>query len=110
MCARKLSFTGLVFFPDGTRIYLLDVNGDVKVFGVGEDHKVAALSSILLPPANIGERKEDIPTGLAVSSDGKRLYVALNVANRLVEMDTVTGKLLRSWKVGNAPYGVELTR
>jgi YVTN family beta-propeller protein len=104
----KLSFTGLIFSPDGTRIYLSNVNGDVKVFGVATDHKVAPLFSIPLPPANIADRKEDIPTGLVLSPDGKRLYVALNVGNSLVEIDADTGKRLRSWKVGNAPFGVAL--
>ncbi|HXA44079.1 MAG TPA: hypothetical protein VNZ25_01130, partial [Candidatus Angelobacter sp.] len=41
----KLSYTGLVFSPDGSRIYLANVNGDIKVFGVGADHQVSALSS-----------------------------------------------------------------
>ena len=48
----QLSFTGLVFSPDGSRIYLSNVNGDIKVFGVGADHKVSPLFSIPLPPAN----------------------------------------------------------
>ena len=49
---RKLSFTGLVFSPDGSRIYLANVNGDIKVFGVGKDRKISPLFSIPLPPAN----------------------------------------------------------
>jgi YVTN family beta-propeller protein len=104
----KLSFTGLVFSPDGTRIYLCNVNGDIKVFRVAQDKKVSPLFSIPLPFANMPGRKEDIPTGIAVSSDGKQIYVALNVANRLVEIDTATGKVLRTWDVGVAPYGVAL--
>src|SRR5215467_151613 len=30
----QLSFTGLIFSPDGRRIYLANVDGSVKVFGV----------------------------------------------------------------------------
>src|SRR6185503_7381398 len=30
----QLSFTGLVFSPDGSRLYLSNVNGDIKVFAV----------------------------------------------------------------------------
>src|SRR5262249_17144106 len=37
--AAQMSFTGLVFSPDGSRIYLANVNGDIKVFGVGPDHR-----------------------------------------------------------------------
>ena len=35
----QLSFTGLAFSPDGSRIYMSNVNGDIKVFGVGKDHE-----------------------------------------------------------------------
>lgn len=104
----KLSFTGLVFSPDGSRIYLSNVNGDIKVFSVGADHTVSPQFSIPLPPANAGDRTNDIPAGLAVSPDGAKLYVALNVANRLAELDATTGKVLRTWDVGVAPYDVVL--
>jgi YVTN family beta-propeller protein len=104
----QLSFTGLAFAPDGTRIYLANVDGSVKVFGVGKDGKVAGLFTMRLPSANATRRRADIPAGLAVSRDGKRLYVALNLSNRLAELDTATGKVLRLWDVGVAPYDVVL--
>jgi YVTN family beta-propeller protein len=104
----QLSFTGLKFSPDGSHIYLANVNGDIKVFGVGKDHKISALFSILLPPANAPGRKEEIPAGIAVSRDGKKIYVALNLSNRLAEIDAVTGKILRLWDVGVAPFDVVL--
>ena len=34
--------------------------------------------------------------------------MALNLSNRLVELDAATGKVLGLWKVGVAPYGVVL--
>jgi len=104
----KMSFTGLAFSPGGDRIYLSNVNGDIKVFSLGKDRNVSPLFSIPLPPANMPDRENEIPTGIAVSHDGKRLYVALNVANRLAELDAATGKLLRTWDVGVAPFDVVL--
>ncbi len=104
----QLSFTGLAFSPDGTRIYLDNVNGSIKVFGVSKEGNVEGLFSIPLPEANAPRRKEEIPAGLAVSKDGKRLYVALNLSNRLAELDTETGKVLRFWDVGVEPYDVVL--
>lgn len=104
----QLSFTGLAFSPDGTRIYLANVYGDVKVFGVEPDGKVSPLFSIPLPPANAPMRAAEIPAGLAVSRDGKRLYVALNLSNRFAELEAASGRLLRVWDVGVAPYGVVL--
>jgi YVTN family beta-propeller protein len=104
----QLSYTGLLFSPDGSRIYLSDVNGDIKVFQVNPDGRVEGLFSIALPTANAPRRRADIPAGLAISRDGRRLYVALNLSNRLAEIDTATGTMLRSWAVGVAPYGVAL--
>ncbi len=102
----QLSFNGLTFSPDGSRIYLSNVNGDIKVFDVAEDKFVSPLFSIALPPANAPGRKGEIPTGIAVSPDGKKLYVALNLSNRLAELDAATGKVLRLWDVGVAPFDV----
>jgi len=104
----KLSFTGLVFSPDGSRIYLANVNGDIKVFGVDRDHKVTPLFSIPLPPANAPGRTAEIPAGIAVSPDGKTLYVAGNLSNRLIGLDAATGTVLRTWDVGVAPFDVVL--
>ena len=104
----QLSFTGLAFSPDGSRLYLANVNGSIKVFTVGRDGKVVGLFSISLPAAHAPGRKEEIPSGLAVSADGKRLYVCGNLSNRLLELDASDGRLLRTWDIGVAPFGVVL--
>jgi YVTN family beta-propeller protein len=104
----QISFTGLVFSPDGSRLYLANVNGDIKVFGVQTDYSIVPLFSIPLPPANRPGHTNEIPAGLAVSPDGKRLYVALNLSNGLAELDAVTGRVLRIWDVGVAPFDVAL--
>jgi len=104
----QLSYTGLIFSPDGSRIYLSNVNGDIKVFSVDQERQVRGLFSIPLPVASAPNRKEEIPAGLAISWDGRRLYVVLNLSNRLAEIDTDTGEMLRSWPAGVAPYDVVL--
>jgi DNA-binding beta-propeller fold protein YncE len=106
--AGQLSFTGLIFSPEGSRIYLANVDGNVKVFGVKQDGAVVGLFSIPLPRAEAPDRSAEIPAGMAVSLDGKRLYVALNLSNRLAELDAANGRVLRLWKVGFAPYDVAL--
>ncbi|PYK97981.1 MAG: phosphoesterase [Verrucomicrobia bacterium] len=104
----QVSFAGLAFAPDGSRIFLSNVNGSIKVFGVDPSGVVTGLSSNPLPPADAPRRKEEIPSGLAVSADGRRLYVALNLSNRLAELDAGNGRVLRLWDVGVAPYDVVL--
>ena len=101
------SYTGLVFAPDGRRLYMSNVHGSVKVFAV-RDETVVPSYSIQLPPANAPERARDIPSGLAVSADGVRLYVCGNLSNRLFEIDAATGDVLRTFDVGVAPYDVIL--
>jgi YVTN family beta-propeller protein len=104
----QLSFTGLIFSPDGSRIYLSNVNGSIKVFGVAADGKVTGLYSLALPEANAPRRKAEIPSGLAMSTDGKRLYVVFNLSNQVAELNAITGQVLRLWPVGVAPYDVLL--
>jgi YVTN family beta-propeller protein len=104
----QLSFTGLAFSPDGSRIYMANVNGDIKVFVVGKTNVISPLISIALPPAYAPKRTNEIPAGIAVSRDGKKIYVAGNLSNRLLELDAATGKVLRTWDVGVAPFDVVL--
>ena len=103
-----VSFTGLVFSPDGKRVFLSNVHGSIKVLSITDDGKVVASHTIALPPANAPRRKPEIPSGLAISADGTKLYVCGNLSNRLHEIDAATGQTLRSIDVGSAPYDVVL--
>ena len=104
----QLSYTGLIFSPDGRRIYLANVNGSVKVFAVAGNLEVSPLYSIALPPAGLAQRQSEIPSGLALSPDATRLFVVLNLSNQLLEIDLATGEPLRRFDVGVAPYDVVL--
>ncbi|HTL18634.1 MAG TPA: alkaline phosphatase family protein [Patescibacteria group bacterium] len=104
----QLSYTGLIFSPDGSRLFLANVNGSIKVFSVSKEHRLSPLASIPLPAVNAVRRKAEIPSGLAISADGRRLYVVFNLSNRLAELDAATGRVLRSWDTGVAPYTVVL--
>jgi YVTN family beta-propeller protein len=106
----QLSFTGLAFSPDGSRIYLSNVNGDIKVFAADRDQKVSPLFSIALPAVTGLSRANEIPAGIAVSRNGKRIYVAGNLSNHLLEFDAASGKILHTWNVGVAPFDVTLCK
>jgi YVTN family beta-propeller protein len=101
------SYTGLVFTPDGSRLSMSNVHGSVKVFSC-VDGTITPSHTIPLPPANAPQRKAEIPAGIAVTSDGSRLYVCGNLSNRLLEIDLATGEILRTFDVGVAPFDVVL--
>jgi len=50
----------------------------------------------------------DLPSGMALSPDGSKLYVALNGVNELGVIDTATNALIQTIPVGNAPRQVVL--
>jgi DNA-binding beta-propeller fold protein YncE len=104
--AAILSYTGIVFSKDGKEIYLSNVQGSIKVFRVDENNKVTPSHALPLPSANAPKRKQEIPSGLAFSDSGDRLYVCGNLSNQLLELDPKTGKTLRTFDVGVAPYDV----
>jgi len=104
----QVSYTGLIFAPDARRIFLSNVNGSVKVFAVATDGAVSPAGAFALPPASAPRRSQEIPAGLAVSADGRRLWVCGNLSNTLLELDAATGRVLRSFAAGVAPYAVAL--
>jgi YVTN family beta-propeller protein len=104
----QLSFTGLVFTPNGRRIFMSNVMGSIKVFNVDPDGTVGPSHTIHLPPADAPRRGEEIPSGLALSADGGRLYVCGNLSNRLLEIDPAVKKVVRTFDVGVAPFDVVL--
>lgn len=103
-----VSFTGLIFSPDGKWIYLSNVNGSIKVFAVADNGEVRPSHAFPLPQANAPRRKPEIPSGLTITPDGTKLYVCGNLSNQLHELDVASGKTLRSFDVGAAPYDVVL--
>ena len=84
------------------------MKGSIKVFSVSADHQLAGAGSFTLPAANAPRREQEIPSGLAVSADGKRLYVVGSLSNRLFEYGLPDGELLRTFDVGAVPYTVVL--
>ncbi|KAJ3072509.1 hypothetical protein HK102_006220 [Quaeritorhiza haematococci] len=105
----QVSYTGLIFSHDGKRVYLSNVDGSIKVFAVAEDGTIQPSHVFALPQANAPRRKPEIPSGLALSDDDSRLYVCGNLSNKLLELNTADGAVVRTWDVGAAPYDVVLT-
>ncbi len=101
-----MSFNGLTFSPNGKWIFLANAQGSLRVFPVGKNHKVGTPQDISLP--RVSPTRKEIPTGVAVSEDGERVYVLGNVGAKLYEIERATGTLLRKWDTGVAPFEVVL--
>jgi len=102
----QISYNGLAFSPDGKRLALSNVNGDVKLFEIAKDGTVKPWRVVALPEAKAPGRDAEIPAGLAFSADGKRLFVCGNLSNRLFEIEVEAGKVRKTHEVGVAPFGV----
>ncbi len=127
------SYKGIVFTPDGSQLLVstcvsakteekeglilrisVESDGDLElgesislkqvVDSDPDDSKDTALSADGVTRYGANQ----LPAGMAFSADGKLVYAAINMANRLVEIDLATSQVVRQFPVGNAPYDVAL--
>ena len=54
-----MSLTGLIFSPDGKRIYLSAVAGSVRVFAVGPSNRLGTPISFSVPEAGAPKEKKE---------------------------------------------------
>ena len=92
------SFVGVAFNPAGNRIFVGGgSSNDVKLFAAGPSGAFAADGTI---PVSGGAA----PSGLSLSPDGTRLYVALNMTHEVAVIDTAARRILARVPVGIYPY------
>src|SRR5207249_1959910 len=89
------AFYGAAFSPDGAHLYVSGGNDD-SVFCYAWKDGAAALERKIV----LGKQKEDktgsrYPAGVAVSKNGRYLYVAENVGDALAVVDLVTADVER---------------
>lgn len=99
----------LIIFP-GHKWARKHVNYNTAV----EDHPLNCISCHLYTQkdgffSKLVNRKYLSPFNLAVSKDGKRLYVVAQEANSLLVVDAETKKVLNRIGVGNLPHSVALS-
>jgi YVTN family beta-propeller protein len=108
------SFTGITYSADGKSLFFSQDDNHVVIAAVNpETGLLTNGQSVELPgpPADgrpYHNAKSINPGGIAVSGDGKRAYVALNVVNTLGVIDLVASpaRLIAQIPVGNAPNSV----
>ena len=101
-------FKGIVFSPDGRRMFASGMKGGILVAQVSKDGKLTLAKSIEVPVRRHRHGDSSVPAGLAISADGKTLYAALNLKNSLGIFDLASGEMQQEIPVGNAPYDVVL--
>ena len=105
LASNDVTFDGPLYSADGSSLWL-GQSTQVLRFPVAADGTVSAPTAIPIP--NGPDRPAALPSGMALSANGSRLYVALNGKNSLGVIDTAADTLLDEIPVGNAPRQVTL--
>jgi YVTN family beta-propeller protein len=95
---------GPLYSPDGKTLWFPQ-SGDLARFSVNADGTVDPSPTIV---ELSGPHGAALPSGMALSADGSKLYVALNGSDTLGVIDTATNRLVSEIPVGNAPRQVVL--
>ncbi|CCB73777.1 MULTISPECIES: bifunctional YncE family protein/alkaline phosphatase family protein [Streptomycetaceae] len=101
----KVAADGPLYSPDGRTLWFPQ-SSDLARFTVGPDGKVTGAPVVV---KLTGPHGSALPSGMALSADGGKLYVALNGSNTLGVVDTATNTLVRQIPVGIAPRQVVVT-
>jgi YVTN family beta-propeller protein len=97
-------YLGVLYAPDGKRAYASAGGNDkIRTYDVAADGTLTEASPIALPAGSY-------PGGLAISSDGTKLYVADDLGEKMSIVDTTTNTVTTSTPVGHNPYTVALSK
>ncbi|WP_051012262.1 alkaline phosphatase family protein [Desulfobacula toluolica] len=105
----KASSNGIVYSKDGKFLFASQSDGYLLIANVLSDNTLFLEQQLALPLSKIhypGADYNPNPIGLAVSDDGKTLYIALSRNNSLAVFDISTRAVLKEIAVGNVPTGV----
>ena len=102
------AFLGIAFSPDGKTLYTSGSNDDNIHVYRWENGSATADGTILFgpPKKNPKDDAEDFPAGLAVSKDGRFLYVAQNVSDGLAVVDLARRVVVQRLNTDRYPYAV----
>jgi YVTN family beta-propeller protein len=92
----------------GNRLYISDDNNDtIEAIDIGSGQRV--MSTTIRPSPLVKTLRGVGPRGMAVSADGRRLYVAEMGLNAIGVIDTETGRVLGHIPTAWYPYRVALS-
>ncbi len=100
------SFRGLAWTPDGKRLFASTHKGHVAAMRYDKGALKAAASLQLTRDSH---KNNPVPGGMAITRDGKRLFVAAANRNAVVEIDLATDKPVREYPAQNLPFEPRLS-
>jgi DNA-binding beta-propeller fold protein YncE len=104
--ALPAAFLGLAFTADGHTLYVAGGYEDVIYRFDWQAGAATPAGAIALAEAGAAARGSRYPAGLALSRDGRSIYVAENLADSLAVVDLASGKVVQRLHTGHLPYGV----
>ena len=103
------AFYGASFAPDGRTFYVSGGNTDTIFAYSWKDGTATLANKFELTKTKTPDGTgTSYPAGLTVAPNGKFLYVAENVADRLAVVDADSGKIVQRFPTDHYPYGVIL--
>jgi DNA-binding beta-propeller fold protein YncE len=104
------AFYGAAFSPDGHRLCVSGGNTDMIFVYAWKDGAATLENKFELAKAKTADGTgTSYPAGLAFSPNGKFLYVAEDVGDRLAVVNAATGEITQRFSTDHYPYGVALT-
>jgi YVTN family beta-propeller protein len=100
------AFVGLTFSADGRTLYASGGNTDVVYRYRWAGDTASLADSIVLAPRAPRGNATHYPAGLALSQDGRSLYVAENLADSLAVVDLGSATVVQRLATGSYPYDV----
>jgi YVTN family beta-propeller protein len=103
---QRSAFVGAAFAPDGRALWTSGGDGDVVyryAWAAGRATLADSVVLAALPKSGHGTR---YPAGLALSPDGRRLYVAENLADSLAVVDVARRAVVQRLPTQRYPYAV----
>jgi DNA-binding beta-propeller fold protein YncE len=104
------AFYGAAFSPDGHRLCVSGGNTDMLFVYLWKDGAATIENKFELAKAKTADGTgTSYPAGLAFSPNGKFVYVAEDVGDRLAVVNAATGEITQRFSTDHYPYGIALT-
>jgi YVTN family beta-propeller protein len=99
-------FLGIAFSPDGHSLYVSGGDRDVVYRFDWRQGAAALADSIVLEAREPGKHGTRYPAGIALSPNGRTLYVAENLADSVAVVDLASRRVVQRLATERYPYGI----